>query len=326
MKQIATLEDINNCYVLFGEENWLKEQFMTSIIKTLGVEKDLMNYSVIEGKDFKVKDLIDACETMPFFVNKRLVVVNDSGFFKAGKKEETQQVLKWIKDLPGSTILVFSEKELDKRNAFYKWMNTNGAAIEFQFPEENETISIVEQIAKEKEIVISRPTVRYFINNMPKSINHMIVELEKLSAYCQKEEVTVEAIRNVCNFALEQHVFELLKQITNKDAKRALGIYHQLMERKESPVGVLVLIGRQYRMLIQGKYLIKNNISQQQLAKKLGIPMFVAKEMMLETKKYSFKQLEEIIEKCLHCDVAIKTGQMEPIKGVELLILECMYI
>ena len=43
---------------------------------------DTMNYNYFEGKGLDLNELISLADTMPFFSEKRLIMVEDSGFFK----------------------------------------------------------------------------------------------------------------------------------------------------------------------------------------------------------------------------------------------------
>ena len=36
----------------------------------------------MKEKEFEVREMIDLCETMPFFADHRVVLVENSGFFK----------------------------------------------------------------------------------------------------------------------------------------------------------------------------------------------------------------------------------------------------
>lgn len=46
-----------------------------------------MNLSVYTGKNVDPKAVIDQAETMPFFADKRLILLEDTGFFKNASPE-----------------------------------------------------------------------------------------------------------------------------------------------------------------------------------------------------------------------------------------------
>lgn len=319
-------QTLSNCYLLYGQENWIKDQIVSYLKEQTLPGEDLMNYTAFEGKEVNVEQIIDIGETMPFFAEYKLIVIKDSGLFKTGKKEETQRLGKWIEKLPHYVRIIFDEKEVDKRNSLYKHIHKTFKAIEVNELNPQSRYDILQKICKEKGLSIQPSILDYFIANMPPKMQHMLKELDKLSDYCAGQEVTKKAIDDVCVFSLEHRVFELLKKTSEKKGTEALSIYHQLIEQKESPIGILVLLARQYRMLLQVKYLVKSRTTTKEIAQTVGIPFFVAKELEVQSSKFSFKQLQEILNLCLKSDEMIKTGEMEMIKCIELLIIQCLYI
>ena len=80
-------EDIKNgqwkpVYLLYGEEAYLKKQYKDRMTKAILPDGDTVNYAYYEGKGINPGELIDLAETMPFFAERRLIVVENSGFFK----------------------------------------------------------------------------------------------------------------------------------------------------------------------------------------------------------------------------------------------------
>ena len=74
-------------YLLYGEEAYLKKQYRDKLSKAMMPDNETINYSYYEGKGIVVTQLIDLAETMPFFADKRLIVVENSGFFKNASPE-----------------------------------------------------------------------------------------------------------------------------------------------------------------------------------------------------------------------------------------------
>lgn len=69
-------------YLLYGEEAYLKKQYRDRITKAIFPDGDTVNYAYYEGKGINPGELIDLAETMPFFADRRLIVIENSGFFK----------------------------------------------------------------------------------------------------------------------------------------------------------------------------------------------------------------------------------------------------
>ena len=76
-----------NVYLLYGEEAYLKRQYKEKLLKAMVTQGDTMNFSAYEGKDIAQGELIDLAETLPFFAERRVILVEDSGFFKNSAEE-----------------------------------------------------------------------------------------------------------------------------------------------------------------------------------------------------------------------------------------------
>ena len=101
-----------NAYLLFGEEAYLKIQYKEKLIHALNPDDDTMNFTKYEGKGIEVREMIDLCETMPFFADKRLVIMENTGFLKSSNDE----LADYIKHIPDYLVIVMVEKDVDKRN------------------------------------------------------------------------------------------------------------------------------------------------------------------------------------------------------------------
>lgn len=85
-------------YLLYGDEAYLKIQYKDKLLKALNPDDDTMNFSRYEGKGIEVNAMIDLCETMPFFADHRVVLVENSGFFK-NKCEELADYIKLFRTI-----------------------------------------------------------------------------------------------------------------------------------------------------------------------------------------------------------------------------------
>ena len=64
-----------------------------------------------------VNEIISLSDTMPF-LQKRLILMEDSGWFKGGSGADEMSA--YIENIPDTTCLLFVETEVDKRSRMYK--------------------------------------------------------------------------------------------------------------------------------------------------------------------------------------------------------------
>ena len=113
------IEDIKNkqfknIYLLTGEEIYLRNQYRKRLREALLDPEDTMNYASFEGKNINPKEVIDLAETMPFFADRRVIEISDSGF----AKNACPELAEYIPEIPDSTCIILTESEVDKRG---KW-------------------------------------------------------------------------------------------------------------------------------------------------------------------------------------------------------------
>ena len=65
-------------YLLFGEESFLKKSYKKRLKEAI-VGEDSMNFHQYEGKGLDLQEIISLANTMPFFGDRRLILIEDSG-------------------------------------------------------------------------------------------------------------------------------------------------------------------------------------------------------------------------------------------------------
>ncbi|MCL2564890.1 MAG: DNA polymerase III subunit delta [Defluviitaleaceae bacterium] len=324
MKKLAkNLADgnLSNCYLFFGEEKYLinlYENKMKDFIASQGEAS--MNTDVFWEKE-SVSNILAALETMPFFSEYRLVIVKNSGLFAAGRKEDSQTMAAGLKDLPESSIILFIEDNVDKRNALYKTLAQVGQAIDFERPAESDLAAWIVREMKSQGIALEKQGALYLIRAIGGSMENISQEMTKLAAYCSDKKAAAEAdIDKICTKGLELRVFGLIDALAAKNAAKALKIFENLMDAKESPIMVLSLIARQFRLIL-GCSQMKGK-SQSEIAAALSVPPFAIRECMKQAANFTESTLIQAIKDCLEADVGIKTGRIGDKLALETLIVK----
>ena len=113
---------LKQVYLLYGEEQYLIRQYRDKLKKAMVAEDDTMNFSSFEGNDINQKEIIDLAETLPFFADRRMILIEDSGLFK----KSAEELADYMASVPETTCFVFVEKEIDKKTKMYKAVNKIG--------------------------------------------------------------------------------------------------------------------------------------------------------------------------------------------------------
>lgn len=84
---------------------------------------------------------------------------------------------------------------------------------------------------------------------------------------------------------------------------------------------ILFLIGRQFNLLMQVKELKKKGYDDRKIGEKTGLHGFIVKKYVTQAARFSMEELKEALTACVEADEAVKTGKMNDVMSVELLII-----
>lgn len=314
---------LQNIYLLYGEEEYLKKVYEKKITdKAVSSDMRNMNFDIFDGKDFNSQKIIDAAQTAPFFNDFRLIEVKNSELFVKGRKDESEKIAEFIEKIPDSTILLFIESKVDKRSKIFKTVEKYGKTAYFQPLSENEIIKWIKKIFLDSGKNISNSDIVYFLRTVGSDMETIFAESEKLISYCDSESISASHIDNICIKSVESGIFDLVAAIGNKNSARAIEIYLNLIAAKQAPLMILTMIARQFRLLLQTKYLSEKGMYSEEIAKTLGARNFIIKECLLQSKNFKKRFLLSAVNECLKTDIDIKTGIMDEKIAVEILIVK----
>ena len=305
-------------YLLYGEEAYLKKQYKEKLKKALIPESDTMNLSVFEGKDIRPGEIIDLAETMPFFAERRLILLENSGVFKSA----CDDLAEYMKTIAPTACFVFVEEEVDKRSRMFKNVKAVGRAVEFT--RQNEQILtqwILGRLGRENK-KITQAVMQQLLNTVGTDMEYIDKELEKLLCYCMdKEVIQAEDVDAVCVQQATSKVFDMVNAIADKNQKRALDLYYDLLALKEPPMRILFLVARQFQILLQIKELGGKGHDNKFIAAKAGVPEFAVRRNQGQARSFTREQLLQAVADCVETEEAVKTGNLNDRMGVELLIV-----
>ena len=322
MKMLA--EDIKNgsfktSYLLYGEEAYLRNQYKNKLKNALVNPDDTMNFSRFEGKSIDPAEIISLADTLPFFAERRLILIEDSGFFK----NKCDELADYLPSLPETTCLLFAETEVDKRNRLYKAVQKYGRVTEFQSQDERTLMRWILGTLKKENKKITEDTLRHFLERTGSDMENIHMELEKLLSYTEgRDVITSEDVEEICTMQTTGQIFEMIRAIAEKKQRLALDLYYDLLALKEPPMRILFLIARQFNQLLLVKSLAAKGMDRSSIASKAQVAPFIAGRLMTQARSFTLEQLKNAVKDCVDAEEAVKTGRMTDILSVELLIVK----
>ncbi len=304
-------------YLLFGDEPFLVNSYKKRLREAITGD-DTMNYNYFEGKGPDVKEIISLADTMPFFAERRLVLIDGSGFFKSSAPEE---LVNYIPEIPESTCMVFVESEVDKRNKLYKKVKDNGYAAELKKQDADQLMRWAAGILSKDGKKITRQVMEYFMERTGDDMENIRMELEKLICYTMgREVITKEDVEAVGTVHVTNRIFEMVTAIVAGNTRKAMDLYEDLLTLKEPPMRILFLIAKQFNQLLQVKELAGKGAQKSEIASRVKVPPFVAGKLMAQARAFTREQILSFVEFCVDAEESVKTGRLSDRLAVELLI------
>ena len=304
-------------YLFDGEEKYLIRQYQSRLIETVLGDNAGMNLSVFEGKNADPKEIMSQAQTMPFFAEYRVILVQESGFYK----KTAEGMAEYLAEIPDTAILLFVESDVDKRSRMFKQTEKNGRAV--QFSRQRDVVLkkwVLSQLKREGK-KITEPVLNTFLESTGDDMELISQELEKLLCYTmEKDVITAEDVKAVGVPAVGNHIFDMIDALAAKNRQRAMDLYLDLVRLREPPMRILFLIGRQFYILNRLKSMRKNGMGDKEMAAAAKIPPFAVKKNLAQAAKFTDEQIQNAIETCVQADADVKSGRLTDRMAVELVM------
>lgn len=304
-------------YLLFGEEAFLKKSYKNQMKQAM-VGDDTMNFHQFEGKGLDLKEIISLADTMPFFGERRLILMEDTGLFKSAGAEA---LVEYLPQMPDTTCLLFVESEVDKRSKLYKKVKSLGYAAEMARQDTRQLSSWAGGILAKEGKKITGRTMELFLSKTGDDMENIRMELEKLISYTMgRDVITDQDVEEICTTRVTNKIFDMVAAISGRKTRQAMDLYEDLLTLKEPPMRILFLIGRQFNQILQVKELMNQGMDRGTIASSLKMQPFVVGKVMPQARTFSREQILSYVNLCVDAEESVKTGRLDDRLAVELLI------
>lgn len=309
--------EFKKIYLLFGEEAFLKRSYKNQLKAAL-VGDDAMNYHYFEGRGLDLGEIISLADTMPFFGERRLIQIEESGLFKGSGADE---LVEYLPRMPDTTCMMFVESEVDKRSRFYKAVKAAGYAAEMVRQDERQLSAWAGGILAKAGRKITQRTMDLFLSRTGDDMENIRMELEKLISYTEgRQVVTDRDVEEICTEQVTGRIFDMVAAIAGRRTRQAMDLYEDLLTLREPPMRILFLIARQFNQILQVKELMAGGMGREGIASQLKLQPFVVGKIMPQARSFTREQILSYVDLCVDAEEAVKTGRLGERLAVELLI------
>jgi DNA polymerase III subunit delta len=260
----------------------------------------------------KAEAIVAAITAAPLLVEHRLVVVEDI----SKNKLVAEELLKSLERVPESTVVIFHEREPDKRTSFFKSLSKAAKAVEFKELDESQTRAWLKKTASELEAEIEPAAVSQLLELVGTDQWKLGNELQKLASF--NKTINQESVSKLVVPSFEKTIFDLVEAVTGGELAEALRLYDGLRRQRQEPIYILSMIGWQLHALVVAK--ASEGRPQPQVAAEQGVSPYTLRKAAVVAARLELAQLKLAAKSLVAADMRLKSSAGDPDAILEQLI------
>lgn len=320
-------------YFLYGEESFLTQTYAKRIkSKALGDGQVDINLLELDGNP-DLSMLSDHVETLPFFSEYRVIMVNDFNPDKISDGE-AEGFTQLIQKVPNTTILVFYLTSLNysprtqKAKKLFDEIKQYACVCEFSQLNKMQVGELIRKKAAKQKRLISPTNAEYLAEITGCDMNRASVESTKLCCYvAEGQEITREIIDTMVAKQLETNVYALVNTMIAGNKSKAFSLLGELFEQGADPIELLPALSSAYAEYYYAKAAKNMDIIPQQVAADFGYSKgkasFAAKKYN-EADKMEMDMLRRNMQIIFEADAKCKSTNIDKKVLMEETVLKLM--
>lgn len=321
-------KQLKNVYLLYGKEAYLRRNYKNFLLKIWfpdGTDSN-MNYSYFEGAGIDFDDVMRQADTMPFFAEYRVIVIENSGIFSITGKEKIKDSLnEFINNMPSTVRFLFIEDDAKKTTKLFKTIEKIGLCEEVNTFHGSRYEKWIMNSIKKNGLSIKQDAYQEFYlrtssdMKVPDLMEQVSLELDKLISYCAfKGTIEKSDVEEIVTGQVNTKIYLLMDAVFKKNRDEALSIYNDLIASKEVPSKIISSFETKLISYLTLASQMKNgeNIDSSWLNKKnmeivrlLGVP-----------------EITRILSAGTKYDNGIKSGKYDPDVALTLFLTEALSV
>jgi DNA polymerase-3 subunit delta len=297
-------------YLFYGPEEFRLEKVLDRIRNDFitASARDFNQEILYGGEKTDPAEIISRARSLPFLTGSRLIIVRRTENFSTG---ELETFLPYLEKPADTTCLIFIASKTDFRKSFYKRIKERGRGVNFTKLRESQVVPWIRGTARELGLRIDGQASAYLHQIVGNNLRDLYGELEKLRLRYEEEMVGVEEVKGLAIHSRVYTIFELMNKVSEKNCPDSLAVLNRFLEeedKKDAPLRILGMLNRQIRIMWQTKSILSKGGQIREVAKKLGLPDFSARDFAKHTQCWSIEELERGLHLLYETDGLLKSG------------------
>ena len=318
-KQLDRIKNgqVNLVYLVQGKEPYLQELARKVFLETIVAPEDQdLNVGRFNLEEVSIQTAIQDAESVPFFGERRLVLVDHPSFFTGEKEKKSmdhqlERLQAYLENPMDSSVMVFFAPydKLDQRKKIVKQLKKVAVLLDASELTERDVKQHIQDSLRNHHYTIQEEALETLLVKTQYSLTNSMKELDKLMiASIDTKMIPLELVESLVAKTLEQNIFELGESILKKEGVKALQIYHDMLLQKEDPLKMNAILLGQFRLLLQVSYLKREGYQEPEIQKTLGVHPYRVKIALQQSRRFGLSLLEKAFMQLVDTEYALKTS------------------
>ena len=320
--------ELPSALLLEGEEEYIKASALHQLRQKLLPEGlEALNETLL-GAQASAGEIVDACETLPFLAQKRLVVVRDSPLVMkapgAARDEGLERLLQYIQETPPHVMLVFfCRGKADRTRKTAARIDSLGGRVDFAPLDAKDKSMWLSRELKAHGKDMDRRAAELFLSRCDPLLTQALQQLQQVLSYVgERSGIAAEDVEAVVAPTVEDRLFTFFDHLIGGNAAGAYAMLRGMLQKKDAgTVQLLTPFTARVRQMLYYKILKAKGLSDRELPPLTGIRANMLWLYEKQTRAFSEAQLRDLLDLCVRMDYEFKSGRISEEAALDSVVL-----
>jgi DNA polymerase-3 subunit delta len=308
---------LSGAYLLYGLEPYSRLAALKRLALTIDEAARELNVTTLKAP--ALADAVNACESLPFFAQRRLVILRDLDGDTADGLGD------YLKSLPSTTLLILDRPgEGEKTGKLFKALNKEDRCVEFAPFDEGRAADFVEKRARENGIPMDRLVARKLVSCLGTDLGGLENALLMLGDYAGKgNPVTVQAVDVCITPSPDFQIFSILDALVAGNKKPAVSqLAGMLKTGADTSMRLASFFEGRIKQMLIARQMLTAREPREAILRALGGSPYAAKKTIQNAEKCTLSQLVSALAAFSRVDSLQKQGLMKDDDALLLAIFQ----
>ncbi len=290
-------------YWIVGEDPYRTRQMIAQFRHVIPESARDFNEDCFWGADVNPEAVIRLAHTYPCMNPLRLIVIRDAEQIKQGEAFED-----YIHKPCESTLMVWVTAKADLRKRPFPTLARCATVIRCAPLRDHELTKWIASCGHARGLSFSeeaRYCIKTHLGNDLFAIDQV---LERLALSDLPQPLSLSLVQQALSGGRPRTVFELIDHVCDRGMQRSLSCLYTLLDDGESPLGLLAMLLRQWRMMAIAKQALEQGQDESAAAEACGLPIFLKTPFFGRLKHFQYEEIRRGWQEMAWADSQLKGG------------------